>query len=103
MLYRTLYFSPDEKNFVTYRGKCAMASPEADRYVVHLETTCGEAKHYCALFKQRDANVMEFQLGELVQQLFCCHFGNSRTLDVFFIFLAEESFFFGGFKGGTTD
>ena len=41
-----------------------MASPEADRYVVHLETTCGEAKHYCALFKQRDANVMEFQLGE---------------------------------------
>ena len=64
MLYRTLYFSPDEKNFVTYRGKCAMASPEADRYVVHLETSCGESKHYCALFKQRDANVMEFQLGE---------------------------------------
>ena len=52
---------------MTYRGKCAMASPEADRYVVHLETTCGEAKHYCALFKQRDANVMEFQLGESSQ------------------------------------
>ena len=48
---------------MTYSGKC-MAAPEADRYVVHLETACGEAKHYCALFKQRDANVMEFQLGE---------------------------------------
>ena len=54
----------DETNFVTYSGKCMAASPEADRYVVHLETACGEAKHYCALFKQRDANVMEFQLGE---------------------------------------
>jgi hypothetical protein len=54
----------DEVNFVTYRGKCLAQSPEADRYVVRMETDCGETAHYCALFKQRDANVMEFQLGK---------------------------------------
>ena len=56
---------------MTYRGKCAAASPEADRYVVHLETSCGESKHYCALFKQRDANVMEFQLGKSAKCFYC--------------------------------
>ena len=53
----------DEKNFVTYRGACASAG-SADRFVVELETDCGERKNYCALFQQRDANVMEFQLGK---------------------------------------
>ena len=56
----------DNTNFVTYRGKCLQA-PEPDRFVVHLETDCGESAHYCALFQQRDANVMEFQLGKIEQ------------------------------------
>ena len=57
----------DEQKFLTYRGRCLSAAPEADRYVVHLETDCGQSTHNCALFKQRDANVMEFQLGEFLK------------------------------------
>lgn len=52
----------DETNFQTFRGKCLQAA-NADRFVVHLKTDCGSAAHYCALFQQRDVNVMEFQLG----------------------------------------
>ena len=53
----------DEKNFVTYRGKCVQSTEHTDRYVVHLKTDCGETANHCALFQQRDVNVMEFQLG----------------------------------------
>ncbi len=52
----------DEANFVTYRGRCARTA-DADRFVVRLDTDCGEPTYGCALFQQRDANVMEFQLG----------------------------------------
>ena len=59
----------DEAEFVTYRGRCVSAAPDGggDRYVVHLETDCGRSTHSCALFKQRDANVLEFQLGEFMR------------------------------------
>ena len=54
----------DERNFVTHSGRCIRQSSDPGRYVVHLETDCGAPSNYCALFKQRDANVMEFQLGK---------------------------------------
>lgn len=54
----------DETNFVTYRGKCVRSTEHSDRFVVSLDTDCGQPAHYCALFQQRDVNVMEFQLGK---------------------------------------
>ena len=54
----------DEKNFVTYSGKCKRNTQHTDRFVVNLNTDCGTPAYYCALFQQRDVNVMEFQLGK---------------------------------------
>ncbi len=66
----------DATNFRTYRGRCVLAAVAAgrsggggDRYVVELDTGCGSATtNYCALFQQRDVNVMEFQLGKTDRQ-----------------------------------
>lgn len=54
----------DETGFATYRGRCVTTADHVDRFVVSLKSDCGEPAHYCALFQQRDVNVMEFQLGE---------------------------------------
>ncbi len=63
----------DEVNFVTYKGHCVTEMPAASegldgldgqRYLLFLQTECGAASYSCALFKQRDSNVLEFQLGK---------------------------------------
>lgn len=54
----------DTANFVTYRGGCVRSTVHTDRFVVKLKTDCGKPAHFCALFQQRDVNVMEFQLGK---------------------------------------
>lgn len=64
----------DEKNFDTLRGSCRQSTIHTDRFVVALASDCGPsestAKHFCALFQQRDVNVMEFQLGKEIRT--CC-------------------------------
>ncbi len=61
----------DGVGFVSYRGRCVRMHPgHPDRFVVEMETGCGERAHRCLLFQQRDRNVMEFQLGKHLK-VFC--------------------------------
>lgn len=62
----------DAANFATYRGKCVEsgAADRPDRFVVELKTDCGRKSNYCALFQQRDVNVLEFQLGKHLEDFF---------------------------------
>ena len=60
----------DEVGFATYRGRCVTTADHVDRFVVNLKSDCGEPAHYCALFQQRDVNVMEFQLGKSFKTCF---------------------------------
>ena len=59
----------DEVGFATYRGRCVTTADHVDRFVVNLKSDCGEPAHYCALFQQRDVNVMEFQLGKSLKHV----------------------------------
>ena len=63
----------DEDNFLTYRGHCVTEMPPAEesldglegqRYLLFVSTDCGTTSYSCALFQQRDSNVLEFQLGK---------------------------------------
>jgi len=58
----------DSVNFKTYRGLCQRSgAAHPDRFVLSLDTGCGRPEEArCALFQQRDRNVMEFQLGEFL-------------------------------------
>ena len=73
----------DEHNFITYKGKCVEAFDQLDpdnakdaergkvglKYLLKLNTECGETSYNCALFQRRDTNVMEFQLGKFLNKI----------------------------------